>query len=331
LVKNRILSFLRPVVMILGLTLSILPILGYFYEKWAAARAKRRHTPPGKQVNIGAQGLHMVIQGEQHSGVTVILESGAGGYSLEWRDVQANIAQFARVVAYDRAGRGWSDAGVMPRLPQRIASELHVLLKHAGVQPPYILVGQSLGGFYVRQFAAMYPQEVAGLVLVDASHPEMHQYPEAGMDDIKIGLAKDALKTRLGWKRLRGIKPYGFYETLPISLKRAWVDLEPGNTDATISEILSVVDGIALPKNLGNLPLTVLTRTPSKSALSPIWQKLQADLATLSTNSTHLIAEKAGHNIHHDDPKLVVEAVRQIVMGLKQKSNGAMHKEKKEK
>ncbi len=323
--KKHILGLLRPFITLLGLIISVLPILGYFFEQWAAKRAKERHTPLGKRVNIGGHHLHMVVQGEQHSGATVILESGAGGYSLEWRDVQADIAQFARVVAYDRAGRGWSDAGSIPRLPQRIASELHVLLKHAGIQPPYILVGQSLGGFYVRQFAAMYPQEVAGLVLVDASHPEMHTYPEAGMDDIKIGLAKDAVKTRFGWKRLRGIKPYGFYETLPASLQRAWVDLEPGNTDATISEILSVLKGISLPKNLGNLPLVVLTRTPSKSALSPIWQKLQADLATLSTNSTHIVAEKAGHNIHHDDPKLVIEAVRQIIQGMKQKSNGIAH------
>lgn len=319
---------LSRLIFVLTGVIGSLPLLGYLYEKWAAARAKLRYPPTGQLISIGTHRLHIVVKGEEHSGITVILESGAGGYSLEWRDIQAEIAQFARVVAYDRTGHGWSDAGLMPRLPQRIAAELHILLKHAGIQPPYILVGQSLGGFYVRQFAAMYPQEVAGLVLIDASHPEMHQYPETGIQDIATGIARDILKTRFGWKRLRGINPYGFYEKLPIQLKRAWIALEPGNTEATASEIMSVINGVSLPKNLGHLPLIVLTRTPSDSALSPLWQKLQADLATLSTNSTHIIAEKAGHNIHHDDPMLVVEAVRQMIQQVGQKRNGALYKNK---
>ncbi|MDQ3827610.1 MAG: alpha/beta hydrolase, partial [Actinomycetota bacterium] len=92
--------------------------------------------------------------------------------SADWANVQRVVAKTTRVCAYDRAGMGWSEPGPEPRDAKQISSELHTLLKGAGTVGPYVLVGHSTGGLYARMYAALYPEEVAGMVLVDSSHPE---------------------------------------------------------------------------------------------------------------------------------------------------------------
>jgi pimeloyl-ACP methyl ester carboxylesterase len=102
---------------------------------------------------------------------TVVFESGLANMSADWGNVQPTVAATTRACAYDRAGIAWSDASPGPRDPRQIATELHTLLGNAGEAGPYVLAGQSFGGLYVRVFADRYPDEVAAMVLVDASHP----------------------------------------------------------------------------------------------------------------------------------------------------------------
>jgi pimeloyl-ACP methyl ester carboxylesterase len=130
-------------------------------------------TPQERYLDVDAGGhcLHMLVVGE--AGPVVVLESGWPGCGLGWDRVRGPVSQFARVVTYDRAGTGKSETGPSPRHAEQIASELHTALQNAGLDPPYILVGQSLGGPYVRVFAKMYPQEVCGMVLVDPTQPDV--------------------------------------------------------------------------------------------------------------------------------------------------------------
>jgi pimeloyl-ACP methyl ester carboxylesterase len=121
-------------------------------------------------VDAGGHRLHLLIVGE--AGPTVVLESGWPGCGLGWDRVRGPVGRFARVVTYDRAGTGKSEPGPAPRHAERIATELHTALASAGIGPPYILVGQSLGGPYVRVFAKMYPDDVSGMVLVDPTQPD---------------------------------------------------------------------------------------------------------------------------------------------------------------
>ena len=114
--------------------------------------------------------MHLLVVGE--AGPVVVLESGWPGCGLGWDRVRGPVSQFARAVTYDRAGTGKSETGPSPRHAEQIASELHTALQNAGLDPPYILVGQSLGGPYVRVFAKMYPQKVCGMVLVDPTQPD---------------------------------------------------------------------------------------------------------------------------------------------------------------
>ena len=125
---------------------------------------------PGRRFDVGGYKMHMDCAGEGTP--TVILDSGLGDSYVSWRKVQPEIAKFTRVCSYDRAGIGYSDSSSQPRTSKVIAGELHALLQAAGVPPPYVLVGHSMGGYDVRVFASIYRNEVAGMVLVDASHPD---------------------------------------------------------------------------------------------------------------------------------------------------------------
>jgi len=125
--------------------------------------------PPGRFIDLGGWRLHLNCTGTRRaSEPTVILEAGAGDFSVDWSLVQPSIATFARVGSYDRAGSGWSDLGPRPRTMHQIVYELHTLLERAGERPPYVLVGHSYGGALVRVYQSTYPREVAGLVLVEA-------------------------------------------------------------------------------------------------------------------------------------------------------------------
>src|SRR6266478_8241280 len=114
--------------------------------------------PPGKLIDVGGWRLHLnCMDNTNGSGPTVVMEIGAGGYSFDWGLVQPAVAGFARVCSYDRAGNAWSDFGPRPRTMKQIAYELHTALVNAGIKAPYVLVGQSIGGLYVRVFAEQYP------------------------------------------------------------------------------------------------------------------------------------------------------------------------------
>src|SRR2546423_5557714 len=126
--------------------------------------------PPGVLVNIGGQRLHVYCTGLGNP--TVLLESGAGDVSAIWALVQPSVSKFTRVCSYDRAGYAWSDPGSTPRTFAQLATELHTALDSLGITAPFVLVGQSYGGFVVRGLAQRYSRDVAGMVLVDAVHED---------------------------------------------------------------------------------------------------------------------------------------------------------------
>jgi pimeloyl-ACP methyl ester carboxylesterase len=124
--------------------------------------------PPGRLVDIGGWRLHLNCTGTPSATrPTVILEAGAGDFSVEWSLVQPGVAKFAHVCSYDRADDGWSDFGPHPRTMHQVVYELHKLLETAGIKPPYVLAGHSYGGWLVRLYRSTYPSEVAGLVLIE--------------------------------------------------------------------------------------------------------------------------------------------------------------------
>jgi len=164
-VKRSLWRWIRRIVLIFVVAVVILLVTGFGYEHIAEAVDARNFPPPGQLVDVGGYKLHLYCTGQ--GSPTVILEGGWGTWSQYWNKVQPAISSFTRVCSYDRAGLGWSEAASNDRQPPQVIKDLHTLLHNAGVQPPYVMVGHSLGGVYAIGYSAQYPDEVAGMVLVD--------------------------------------------------------------------------------------------------------------------------------------------------------------------
>src|SRR5215217_7821518 len=159
---------------LLGLIVVLLVLaVGAIYQAIATMRAERAYPPPGEMVDVGGYSLHINCLGQ--GSPTVVLDAGLGEFSAHWVRVQRKVSDTTRVCAYDRAGMGWSEMGPEPRDAKQITGELHTLLNKAGIEGPYVLVCHSLGGMYMLTYAHRYPDEVAGVALVDSS-TELDQF-----------------------------------------------------------------------------------------------------------------------------------------------------------
>ncbi len=185
-----------------------LAAIGASYQAIATANDRRHFPAPGQLVDVGGYKLHINCIGQ--GSPTVILESGLANPSSIWGWVQPEVAHATRVCAYDRAGVGWSDPGPEPRDGLQIARDLHTLLGKANVPGPYVLVGHSTGGLYVRVYAAQYPQDVVGMVLVDVEHPDQWTQSPAAQAQFqtyaRLGRVQQVL-ARLGVIRAFNLNP----------------------------------------------------------------------------------------------------------------------------
>jgi pimeloyl-ACP methyl ester carboxylesterase len=308
----------RGLVAVVGL-IAVLALAGASYEAIAAAGDARRYPPPGQLVDVGGYRLHIQCVGA--GSPTVVLDAGLGGASLDWSLIQPELGRTTRVCAYDRAGMGWSDPGPQPRTPRQIADELHTLLTNAGVAGPYVLVGHSLGGKNVRLFALQYPDQVAGMVLVDArsEYVDANTSP-AEEQAFQQALAAQAILYRVarnvGLVRLIGASLWGG-PAMPRAMRTEGMLLRTSrqDVDAQTAEGRERAADDALLQaapSLGDRAVIVLA-AGQKVAHDPIWLEAQRLQAALSTNGRLIVAEGSGHAIHWDQPALVIDAVRQVV------------------
>ncbi len=302
-------------VVVLGLVL-----VGVVTESATEASDVRAYPPVGQMVDVGGYRLHINCTGT--GSPTVVIDAGWGDWSLGWSLVQPGVAGTTRVCSYDRAGMGYSEAGPLPRDAGQFAQELHTLLDQASIPGPYVLVGHSMGGLPVRVFAHEYPKEVVGVVLIDSMSPEQTREPATAGGSQAVsqsrGPSLPVLLARIGLVRLltgpgsgQNLTPeakqaYAAFAVTPRAVQ-AWADEGRG--------MPASLDQAAAVKSIGDVPLIVLSRGLD---LEPDWQRLQAELLQLSSNSQGLVADKSAHNIQFDQPQAAVGAIVRMVEQLRQ-------------
>jgi len=326
----------RAAVAVLGLVL-VVAIIAAAREFLAEREDTKRFPQQGRRVDVGGYSLNLNCTGQ--GSPAVILESGWSMPAVGWSRVEPEVARFARVCSYDRAGYGWSDEGPMPRTSDEIARELHTLLHKAGVNPPYVVAGHSLGGYILRCFRGMYPNEVVGMVLVDSSQEDMNAFmPE----DLKrayrdqIGQAKKftpffPLLVRLGvMRKILHAQEEDYKLTGDLLEEDTYLSAQPKALRAMISEVEAAIDESQDPQQvrksgagpgaLGDLPLVVLTAgNPPQDAsiqglnefMKVVMTDLHVRLAHLSTRGKQVVVD-ASHFIPWEKPEAVISAIREV-------------------
>jgi pimeloyl-ACP methyl ester carboxylesterase len=310
-----------------------------FFVVSIACISTSAQTEPGRRVSLGRYSLNINCVG--HGGPTVVIETGLGDFAFDWFLVQEKAKAEHRVCTYDRAGYASSDVGPFPRTFAQINLELHELLQRAGEHPPYLLVGHSFGGAVVRNYALLYPNEVAGLVLAESV---------AERQPIIIGNKPTLLKEFAEGKpipsallsadiptvgdRTSDEKPQ-FYSELPKELqelhKRFAVTERLETTEqsqrAWSSEYFGNWFEHSQKGSLGALPVVVLTRSELGNAPNANYSveavdgqrlRAQAELLGLSSNSVQLVV-RSGHNMQVEAPEAIVWAVTLVSNAVKSK------------
>ncbi|WP_404466922.1 alpha/beta fold hydrolase [Planococcus rifietoensis] len=243
------------------------------------------------RVDIGGIQLYCKVLGERTDGPVIVFDSGYGVPTRRWNSIKAEVSSFSQVLIYDRAGLGRSTGDSRPHHSLQNVANLRSLLQEKEIKPPYILVGHSFGGLNVRLYASMYPEEVAGLILLDSCHEDQNKLMA---DELSPDMQADY---------------YGQF-----------------GAEGTLAEFEESLEQVRKYKTLGDMPLTVVTggNQPDHTEESRNhWMNFQRDLASLSTNSRHVILEDAVHFVHIDSPQAVIHEIQQMYDSLKYPGAGS--------
>nr|AIA11806.1 Alpha/beta hydrolase family [uncultured bacterium] len=284
----------------------VLLLLGTAYQAVALEMDKTNYPPPGQLYDVNGHQMHINCMGEGET--TVVLQAGGAADGLWWYWVQNQLAQQTRVCAYDRAGYGWSEPTTDARETLTIIEELHTLLEQAGISAPYVMAGHSYGAVFTRIYAAQYPDEVVGIVLVDSAVllPD-HFADQAEFDQWQAQW--QGAHTVFQWLMRVGIArlvdPSQFQAAgYPSEVSAEITAMNARNQviDTDFAEVVTgywtLVDAAATAENLGDLPMVVLWASETIAAFDaniPGFSEARAEIATYSTNITVRVIEGAGH------------------------------------
>jgi pimeloyl-ACP methyl ester carboxylesterase len=311
-------------------------VTGSIYEAWSRHRVAAEFPAPGALVDIGGRRIHLDCRGTGTP--IVVFESGLDLYgSLSWSTVQDAVAKNTRACSYDRAGIMWSDRSSGPGNGAAVAGDLHAALQAAHENGPYVLVGHSLGGPYVMTFAKQFGSEVAGLVFVDASHPDQQQrIKEATGQPVEQPTTGPKLAAALAWTGLpRLVAPEAGHPKAPAQANAAMSAYLPRSLPAMLDEFAALdatLTEAGTFRSLGDRPLVVLTAAAPIASedlaalkltreqgerLQSAWFDLHDDEASWSSHSRHLRVDDAHHYIQFDRPDIVIEQVRDMVTSIR--------------
>ncbi len=330
-----------------GIVLAAVLLIGLalWINQMVAIRRVRNDFPaPGKLFTVQGRAMHLNCSGSMPglNAPTIVIDAGNGSYSLDWSNIQHRLASSYRVCTYDRPGYGWSELSRSPRDADHIVEELHSLLQAAGEPGPYLLIGHSLGGLHMQLYTARYPDEVAGLLLVespganlqnDAAYQQQAQITTGTYKTMRFLTASGLLRV-LGPLIGSQTLPAGA-ASLPAREQEVYVQLllDPRHYETALAEKENNLRSAeqlkaALEQSnhpFGDLPLIVLTagmidvpegNNPFATRRIPVEPGViaqQADLATLSTQGKRQIVPNSGHLMQHDDPEAILKAINDLI------------------
>ena len=288
--------------------------------------------PPGRMVDVGGRKVHIHCTGSGRP--TVVLEGGGGAHAIDWALVQPQVAGSTRICSYDRAGLGWSDRGPAYETVEQMVSDLHNLLRAADENGPFVLVGASIGGIYIRAYQRTYPEQVAALVFTNSSG-RVGLITQSGGDllwKLSENDIRSAYPLPVSARPPRPVRTSQPFDRLPTDSQpvrlwldvRMWARLEPTTMlpDSMLSwrrEFLrefDETDGNRLP--LGSLPVVVISSGPVASETERASRDTaSARLDFLSSNSLHIEATGSGHEIHLFQPARVIEGISWAVAAVR--------------
>jgi pimeloyl-ACP methyl ester carboxylesterase len=267
--------------------------------------------------------LHLLCSGR--GSPTVVLVAGGGAFSIDWALVQPTVAASRRVCSYDRAGLAWSDAGPADETVEQTTNDLHSLLRNAGERGPYVLVGASIGGIYIRAYQHAYSDDVAGLIFSNSSNRVGFVANE--VNGLLWALSEDQIRSAFPLPRPSGVAPSREgdpFDRLPVNLRaarlqcdiRLWEKLQRGTDDPASmlswrKEFIREFDETESdPPPLGALPVVVVTSDPLVAdATHRTRDGAAARLAFLSSNTKFVVATGSGHEVHLYEPDAIVRAI----------------------
>ncbi len=284
--------------------------------------------PLGSLIDIGGRRIHLHCTG--NGSPTVVVENGDDAFSIDWALVQPGVSRFTRICTYDRAGYAWSDPGPITDMVDEISGDLRLVLQTAKIKPPYVLVGASMGGAYIRAYQRRNPEQVVGMVLVDATHDEGIEYEIDGKSKPISLVTADELRSFMTRLLARNPPPpkaptkvSSPFDRLPENLQsaRVWALAKMfSNEDLKDAPYVGEAmreEFVALKKQrlqrepaLGDLPLIVLARGKNTNDTK---KRMQTELASLSRVGKLIIADQSDHEIHLYQPDVVVEAIKSVM------------------
>ena len=327
------------IVLWIALVVVSLVLAGAAYQVLGSRRDRKRYARSGRWERVG-NGSELYLFEMGGGEPTVVFESGIGATHLNWRHIQQSVAQFTRTISYDRAGLGWSSSSQTARTPANVAAELHEMLHGAGIRPPFILVGHSFGGLVMRRFALLYPEEVAGVLLIDPMRceewPPLEPAKQSQLDlgnrliryampITRCGLARLAVSLlfcragKLSGQLAGAALPNGRHvlDRITTEVRKMPREIWPivaahwsrpafyAGIRSHLQAIPGTVREMHVAEPIRSIPVTVLT--PANAA--PFDEN---QLAHIGDNVRQAIAARSAHWIHLDEPGLVVDSIRAL-------------------